>query len=279
MANALIVPVRATLVTKEVVDQAYDFYRGLADQALQEMAFHSPEEREAEVARTILQLVESTDAVIDSVRQRAIDIIARFRLYHYAPEGWEDLRSMIRNACPGLSPSQLCEHLAIADTIAPYCENHGIELEMPPRKLGYLREAASALRNVIKSPLPNGEKAEVLQAELDWLFNEAPSRDGPGGVRDRYRNWRGVPAQGIMVERDGMTTIVLQATPTTAAALRQKVGRLANWNLPGTLTIREGAGTMVPSKLDNGQFVQDRGTVITLSHTVIIDGETGEVVG
>jgi hypothetical protein len=276
--KALTIPVRTELVTKEVIDQAYEFYQGLAIQALEGMRFKNAEEKEAEVARTILQLVESTDTINDNVRQRAINVIARYCLYHYTPEGWGTLTDMIRDAAPSLSPSALCEFMAINETIIPYCETHDIELEMPPDRLGYLREAASALRQVIQGPLPNGEKTGVIQTELNWLFNEAPSRDGPDGVRDRYRKWRGLPAQGIMGTHNDTTVVVLMATSATAAALRQKIGRLATWDLPVSLTIREGTGTMVPSKLNNGQFIQDHVTVISLSHTIVIDGETGEVI-
>jgi len=275
MANtALAIPVQAALVTKEVVDQAYEFYSDLAGQALEGVIFRTPDENEAEIARVILQLVESTDTINDNVRQRAINTIARYQLYHHTPEGWDDLQSMIHDAAPNLSPSQLCEHLAIADTVAPWCEQHDIQLEMPPDKLGYLREAASALRNVIKSTLPNGQKAEAVQEELEWLFTEAPTREA---VRNRYRDWRGTPAQGIMAEQDGMTTIVLRATSVTAAALRQKVSRLVEWDWPGTMTVRAESGALVPSKIDNKAFVQDHATIITLHKSVIIDEETGAV--
>lgn len=274
--NALVIPVQASLVTKEVIQQAYSFYYGLAEEALivEEMLFSSGDEREAEIARTILGLVESTDAINDNVRQQAIGIISRYQLYHHTPEGWDDLQAMISDACPSLSASQLCEHLAIAEVVAPYCESHDIKLEMPPDRLGYLREAASALRNVIQGPLPNGQKARAVKEELDWLFTEAPTRRD---VRNRYRNWRGTPAQGISSERDGMVTIVIHATPVTAAALRQKVGRLVEWDMPGTLTVRAESGVPVPSKVDNKAFVQDHATIITLHQTIVIDGETGAI--
>lgn len=275
MTSALAIPVNAALITKETIDQAYDFYREIAVEALEGMAFKNSDEKDAEVARTILQLTESTDAINDNVRQRAIGIIARYQLYHHTPESWGTLTEMIRDAAPGLSPSQLCEHLAIAETIAPYCESHGVELEMPPEKLGYLREAASGLRNVITGPLSNGEKAEVVQYELKWLFTKAATR---GEVRNRYRDYRGVPAQGISADQDGMVTIVIRATPVTAAALRQKAGRLITWDMPGTLTTRAENGAPVPSKINDKEFIQDHTVVITLHQTVVIDGKTGKVV-
>jgi hypothetical protein len=275
MTNALIVPVDAALITKDTIDQAYEFYRDLAVESLEGAAFKSADERDAEIARVILQLVESTDAINDNVRQRAIGVIARYKLYHHAPEGWGTLTEMIRDAAPGLSPSQLSEHLSIAEIVAPYCEGHGIELEMPPERLGYLREAASGLRHVIQGPLPNGEKAEAVEGELEWLFTKANTRRE---VRDRYRDYRGTPGKGISGEQDGMTVIVIHATAATAAALRQKAGRLVTWDMPGTLTIRAESGAMVPSKLDNGEYVQDQATIITVHQALIIDGETGAIV-
>ena len=274
MTNALAVPVNAALITKETVDQAYEFYRDLAIDALEGATFKGTDEKDAEIAYVILQLVESTDAINDNVRQRAIGVIARYQLYHHTPEGWDTLTEMIRDAAPSLSPSQLCEHLAIAEVLAPYCESHDIELKMPPERLGYLREAASGLRNVIQGPLPNGEKAEMVQGELEWLFTKAATRRE---VRDRYRDYRGVPAQGISGEQDGMITIVIRATPTTAAALRQKAGRLVTWDMPGTLTARAESGARVPSKINDNEFVQDHITVITLHRTIVIDGETGAI--
>jgi len=265
----------AELVTVETVDAAWDFYHSAAEESLAGAIFESEEEREAEIARTILRMVDTMDLVSDNVRQRAIGVIAKYRLYHATPEGWDSLRATIQDALPEMQSGAMSEHLAIV-ALGDWCEQHGVPFEIPPRKLGYLREAASALRQVIQNPeLRNGEKAETIKAELDWVFNKAPSAHGEGGVRDRYRSYRGAVAQGAMVENDGKMLLVIEATPATAAAIRQRLSRLVNWDLPDTITVATG-GQPRPSKVSDEQMVLDVRRVVTLTRTIVYDKETGE---
>lgn len=274
ITNSLVIPPNVAMITAKTIEQAYQFYQGLAIEALEGAVFQNAEEREAEIARMILQLVESTDTINDNVRSRAIAVIAKYRLYHYTPEGWDTIQEMIRDACPSLSAPQMCEHLAIADVIAPYCQAHNIELNMPPDKMGYLREAASALRQVVQGPMDNGQKTATVREELEWIFHEAPTRRA---VRERYRNVRGVPAEGGVVETsDGICYIILRATPATAAALRQKVGGLANWNTIRDISVEQDA-TTAPSKVNQREDVRRHGTTISFRETMIVDAETGEV--
>jgi len=268
----LAVPPCAELVMAQTIDEAWDWYHSAAEQSLEDAVFESDGEHEAEVARIILSMVDTMDTVSDNVRQRAIGVIAKYKLYHATPEGQDSLREMIHDALPEMQSGAMSEHLAIAEVIMPYCETHGIPARIPPHKLGYLREAASALRQVIQNPeLPSSEKAEAVEAELEWLFQQASARRE---VRDRYRSYRGVPARATNIEHDDMTYIIIEAVPATAAAIRQRLGRLADWDRPGIATVAI-QGETRQSKIDPGQMVVDTQWIITLTRTALPDRETG----
>jgi len=278
MKNLSVVPQKPELVTSDVVDSWYAWYEDLACRALDtEGGELSDTEREYEVCRRMMALCEAGSVVNDAVRERVLTKLAREQLYRFAPEGWDTLADAIRDALPSVTSRGYAFELAtVAETIAPFCERHDLDVYESPARLGYVREASAALSSIITGPELEETKAERVREELGFIFNEATSRSGTEetSVRSRYRKYRGTPASATTAEStDGTAVMLLSGTPATIAAIRQRMGRLVGTWHGGT--VRRHTRSR-PSKV-SGQVLAWNAWEIETGLRVV-DNKTGEVI-
>ena len=275
--DELAVPRSRTFVTGDVIDSWEAWYRDMAEHTIEDegAVFERDEEREYEVCRRILELCGAGTAVNDAVRQRTLSHIARYRLYHFAPEGWSSLSDVIRDTMEGLTSSGISEWTTVLETVIPFAEKHDLEVYEDPTKAGYLREAASGLAAIIATPgVPERKRAAQVEEELRFIFGEAGSRRE---VRDRFRKYRGVPGTGSVASLgNGETVLMIIAPSATAEAIKQRIGRLVSGWEPGQASFVH--GDLKVSKL-KGQKVRTDTLTVEYKMLKVFDAKTGELLG
>ena len=274
--NELTIPRSHTLVTGDVIDSWEAWYRDMAEHTLEDegAVFERDEEKEYEVCRRMLEFCGAGTAVNDAVRQRVLTQIARYRLYHFSPEGWSSLADVVRDTMEGLTSSGVSEWTTVLETVIPFAEKHDLEIYEDPTKAGYLREAASGLAAIIASPgVPEQRVAARVEEELQFIFEEANSRRE---VRDRFRKYRGVPGTGTVAHLDNKETmLMIIAPPATTEAIKQRLGRLVSEWRPCRASLIH--GPLGASKIVGQQVQTD---ILTVEHEIlrVFDAETGELI-
>lgn len=248
----LILPQSPQAVTADVVTAWYNWYRAMAESSLEGSGLEGPQ-LEYETTKRMLELCAAADCVNEAIRQKLISRIAREHLYSHAPEGWNSLRDMIHDVLPSITSAGYASELAtIAEIVSPYADRLGVDIYGDPSRLGYLREAASGLREIITSPLPEEQKARVVRKELTFILKEAETRQD---VRARYRHPRGEPASGFRGKLpNGEEVLMLVGSPTTIAAIAHRIdGQMVHWR-QGKLNLEW--GNVRPSKSTKGQQIR-----------------------
>lgn len=273
--NSLILPQNTAAVTMHVVDCWYHWYWELAEASVEGeagMVFTTDKERELEINKRILELCNSGDMLNDAIRQKVLSNIARHQLHRHSPENWNTLAGWLRDASDSLSASGASEYAAIAETIAPFCEQHDIDVYSDPTKLGYLREAASGLRAIIKGKSSDKQKAKLVRKELAFVLDASTRAE----VRDHFRQVRAEPVDGMRtVLEDGREAMMLVGSPVTIEALAQAAdNRMIRWRR-GKATIQH-ADTR-PSKIE-GQELRPISVQVEMGWLYVINTETGEVI-
>ena len=261
------------LVTKDVqVDLWEQRYITLATDALEQATFSSEGEREYAICMGILDLCQAGDKLNDAVRARVLTRIQQKRLFTFSAEGWTELSDVIKDSMDGYSSrGQRSELNTIVTVVSPFAEEHGLLVPTADR-MGYLREASSALRGIIQSDQPLKARQQAVQKELDFIQHEAVSRDA---VRDRYRTLRATPGLGSFNDQgDGTAIIMITGPASTLNAIRSMLGRLVEWNATATVSHSH---KNVPSKLDDEAIVNTEQLSVTRSVTNIVDQATGEI--
>jgi hypothetical protein len=274
-----VVPKTPGEITKELVDTWADWYLDMARESVEGIEFDSEAQKEYEIYKRVLEICEAGTSLNDAIRQRALSHIARYQLYRHAPESWSDLSDVIRDALPSVTSAGYASELsAIAEKVAPFCERHNIPLMDDPAKLGYVREGASALRAIVDDgEMPEKKKVERVREELNFILHEATSVSGekdPTSVRNRYRNWRGVPARSYLGKlEDGREVLLVVGEPATIRAVRQAAHRQTENG--GNITVFTEAEDK-PSK-KKGQTLRLVKLTVEQTTMLVIDNETGEV--
>lgn len=253
------------------------WYARKAMVVLQGGEFVSRGEFKAAVADQMLQMMSEFSEVNDAVIGMHVAYTARHRLYSRLPENWSTLQQWVASAAEHLTKSGRSELTTLAEVVLPECERLDIDIGevYDPKKFGNLREAASALANVIRSPLPNGERREKLQSAIQFTMGSTRAE-----VRDAMRSWRGEPGRGTIIEHpDGTHSILIRAVPTTCAAIQQKLSREVSWGAFHKMGAATGPRMESPSKINHGEVIRRHAYVLQWEEGCVIDAETGEVKG
>ena len=278
-SKALIIPASADAITEEDIQQAYARYENAArryltgtdDPAEQLEAlvtmFENGDEQEVAVTQQVIMMVDGVNVINECVLQLAAQRLSR---YDRSFDSWGDIAGEAVRAMSTLSASGASEHRAIATVVAPFCQDHGIDAEIPPGKFGLLREAASGLSGIINNPdMDEDEKVEHVKQILEKIPVSTRAE-----IRNEMRKPRGVPARGMRINiDDGEAIVVLRGPRSTIAAIAQRVGNLARWS--GNAHYTETVGEWRASKL-GGEHVRDVTEHIEISHMEVLNGD-GEI--
>lgn len=272
-ALVLVLPQNRELVTPGVVEARKRQYFQLAHDRLAEQQFPTDQARAWAECQAALALCEVDDVINGAVKHDILRYIARHDLYRWSEEGPETLGEAIEAILPGVESRGMRWELQAVAEVGAWCEDHDIDVLRDPGRIGYVREAASALRDIIQSPGNPTRKAEEVKAELQFILEEAGSRDD---VRARYRKYRGTPGTGTISRlEDGTTVMMIVATPQTGEAIRQKLAQLVGKWTPSEASLVTGA--VSPSKIDDGQLIREDRIVAEQRRVLVIDAETGEI--
>lgn len=270
----LAIPSDSRSVSRELIETWYAWIEKTARDALEkeQAVFDSDGEREYAVHRRMLEICGGLDTLSDALKQAIAGTIEKRQLYRVAPEAWPALSTMIQDTLPHItSPGYACELATIAGPIARFAEKHSLDIYEDPRKLGYLREAASGIAREIENPqTPQKEKVKIIKEELDFVFHEAATR---ADVRAHFREYRGEQAEGCRIElEDGREVLFVVGNPATIGAIAHRTnGRLVRW--------RGGKARLATGPLRDGKGGKLKTiTVGAMMQTLrVIDPETGEL--
>lgn len=246
MTNDLILPTSATLVTKDVVASWYKWFDDMAGaeiaRRIEEGAvFDGAGEKEWEHHRLMLDYCSAADSVSEGVRQQVLALIARKHLYEHAPEGWSSLADVIREAVPSYTSKGTSHQLTtLAEVVAPFCDEHGIDVYEEPGAVWNLGEAASHLARTIRdTSIPAEERAERVRDDVEFASTHSRRE-----VRDKFRQYRGDPARGYTAQLvTNESGLLILGNPDVIEAARQRIGNLVRDWRPGEGRVEKGEFT------------------------------------
>ena len=274
--TALIIPPKVELVTASVVKSWRRRLEEMADSEMErrkeEGIVMSPGERDLTKHLLMLDYCAVIENINEQTRRSILADIHRKRLNEHSPEGWTDLRDVIRDAAPSYSGGTQHQLGTIAEVVAPFCEQHGIEIYKDPTALWRVNEAASFLGKIIKDPdRTEQQKVADVRGALDFITSHNQSE-----VKGYVRKYQGVPARAAVVELStGESAMIIVGGEAEIQAIAMRIGNLATRNHTAEGKIE--FGELRPSKARKGQFVRDKLTEVRLHALQVLDEETGEL--
>ena len=274
--TTLIIPQQTELVTKELVQSWYARLEEMADNELErrkeEGALMSPGERELEKHKLMLGYCDAISNITEQVRQQILTSIHRKRLNEYSPEGWSSLGDVIRDALPSYNGGTRHQLATIAEDVAPWCEEHGIDIYKNADSLWKVNESASFLNRIISDPdKSEQQKVSDIKTTLDFIDTH-----NQGEVKGYVRKYQGVPARAAIVELStGESAMIIVGGEAEIQAIAMRIGNLATRNHTAEGKIE--FGELRPSKARKRQFVRDKWTQVRLHALQVLDEETGEL--
>ena len=236
MTTELTIPAAPGKITSDVIKTWAKWLREMAEAQIEkEIAggteFDGVGEKEWYLYRLQLEYCNALDQISEGVRQQLLVHIARKRLFEHSPEGWGSLADVIRDVVPTYQSAGVRSQLTrLAEKVAPFAEEHGIEIYEDPSKIWALSEAVSELGKIIDGDLPEEEKVERVREEVEFATSSSLPE-----VRSRYHSPRGGdPTKAFTADLpDGRRAMLVLGEPDMVEAVRQRAGNLIGGTSPG----------------------------------------------